>query len=264
VALRWRGAKLPPLDELVQRVAIGPQEIVADISLPSEAGLVSSYIGVQGKQVDNAAVAAVYCRLAALQRETPDFTLTTQVRRAFSAPPGSDPVAHNRDAFVALAMYVVEGQTLDLAPPAVRLVKKCSKPAGDILLAGRVDLAKHWTFSAALASVLGTDTAGAMGEWKELDDSRPSGSGFSFVDLAADRSGLHAARLGAEPATAAGAAQSLARATERELFPLALLAAKEGLSEQQFLARYGNVRTQNYQAAIRSIDRVLGYGRDRL
>jgi uncharacterized protein YfiM (DUF2279 family) len=57
-----------------------------------------------------------------------------------------------------------------------------------ITLAGRHDLAQHFVISATLAAWSGEPVADAIGLYKELDDAR-RGSGFSFVDLAADRAG---------------------------------------------------------------------------
>ena len=58
----------------------------------------------------------------------------------------------------------------------------------NITLAGRHDLAQHFVISAALAAWAGEPVADAIGLYKELEDAR-QGSGFSFVDLAADRAG---------------------------------------------------------------------------
>lgn len=255
--LRWRGARLPPLDELVRQVSVDRQRIVADIGLPQESGLISGLIGVQRAQVDPAAVARIYCRLVSLQRRQPDMRLAEQVRRAFAQPSSEPPQVANRIRFVALALYVERNRTVYLAPEANRLARSCEWPEGEISLAGRTDLAKHWTLSAALASVLGSGAAVALGQWKELDDSLPHGSGFSFVDIAADRSGLHVARRATDPAEAAVWTRRLAKAGEQQLFPLTLLTAQEGLSEQQFLDRYGTVETRNYRATVARIDRVL-------
>jgi hypothetical protein len=155
-------------------------------------------------------------------------------------------------------LFVERDRAFSLAPQTMELARACARPSEEIRLAGRADLAKHWALSAALAVTLGPDAAGALGEWKELDDSLPEGSGFSLVDLAADRSGLHTARRATDPATAAAAAQQLAQATEQQLFPLSLLAAREGLSERQFLTRYGTIASHDYQAEVAAIDRALG------
>lgn len=255
--LDWRGIELSPLDELVRHVAVGRGLVVADLALPRDAGLVSDIVSLQGEGVDGLAAAQVYCRLASMQRRRPETALAAQVGRAFSMPSDQPAEIANRIRFVGLALFVEGNKAFSLAPQAVERAQACKRPKAAILLAGRNDLAKHWSLSAALAVTLGPEAAGALGEWKELDDSLGEGSGFSFVDLAADRSGLQAARRATDPASAAASAQRLAKATEPELFPIALLAAREGLSERQFLARYGTISSRDYRAAVAEIDRRL-------
>ncbi len=57
-----------------------------------------------------------------------------------------------------------------------------------MLLHGRHDLPRHFMGSAAIAVSGGGALSQAIGLFKEIDDSR-GGSGFSFVDLLADRVG---------------------------------------------------------------------------
>jgi len=253
--LRLRGADLPPLDSLVRTVAVEPEAVRFQLVLPRRSGIVRGLIGAGGATVDADAVADIYCRLAAEARREPGASLDVHVRRAFagSAP---DPVARNRAAFVALAQLTVGSRAEDLAPATRARIKSCGK-AGRILLAGRRDLAKHWTLSAALAAVLGENAAGVMGEWKELSDSLEGGSGFSFLDLAADRSGVQAARRATDPATAGAEAAYLARVSEEQLLPVRLMAAQEGLSEAQFLARYRGIDAAQYARTVAWIDREL-------
>ncbi len=61
-------------------------------------------------------------------------------------------------------------------------------------LAGRHDLAQHFAVSATLAAWAGEPVADAIGLYKEMSDAR-HGSGFSFIDLAADRAGTRFGEL---------------------------------------------------------------------
>jgi hypothetical protein len=45
--------------------------------------------------------------------------------------------------------------------------------------------------------------------------------------------------------------------TEEQIFPISLMSAQEGLSEQQFIARFGRIDAANYQEVVRWIDREL-------
>jgi hypothetical protein len=253
--VRGRGVEVPPLGEIVQSVSVGKDEIRAVLRLPKHRGLVRGLMGLRSKPLDVEATRGAYCALAAAQREAPSAELAAHVRRAFGR--GESSVDANRAAFVALAMLAV-GERMDKYLPAAADVRKaCGKVDTALLLAGRGDLAKHWTLSAALAALFGNDAAGSAGVWKELSDSLPDGSGFSFVDVAANRSGLHAARMATSKATASDARAGLALATEAQLLPIALLAAQEGMSERQFLDRYQGVDQAQYQDMVRWIDQEL-------
>jgi hypothetical protein len=128
-------------------------------------------------------------------------------------------------------------------------------------LRGRTDLAKHWGLSAALAATLGERVAANLGEWKELHDSLPEGSGFSFVDLAADRSGLHVARKALDARSAGSTARFLTSVTEEALLPSVLVRAPEGLSGEEFERVFGSLDHGRYRAAIAWIDQRLGLPR---
>ena len=262
-ALNTRGAQLPPFDKVIARVAVGQQDLVAGLHLPAKTGVIDSVVEAGGAAVDIQIAARVYCRLTTRSKEAPDARLASQVRHAFSEAPTFGTEGYNRAAFVGLALFVVGAPAEVLAPSVRPLLRTCGRPRGGILLSNRADLAMHWALSAALGAVLGDKAAVAVGEWKELSDSLPSGSGFSFMDLAADRSGLHTARRAVDPKTAGQTARELAGVTEEQIFPVALSAAQEGLSEQQFIARFGTVETAQYQEMVSWIDRELDRVRSR-
>ena len=58
-----------------------------------------------------------------------------------------------------------------------------------ITLRGRNDLARHFWVSAALSVLSDESRSMTVGITKEMMDATPGGSGFSFVDLTADRAG---------------------------------------------------------------------------
>lgn len=179
------------------------------------------------------------------------------MNRLFAAAPSADEANYNRAAFAALALLVVGEQAEALAPEAASLAKNCRPPNQPVQLHGREDLAKHWVFSAALTSVLGARVAANLGEWKELSDSLPDGSGFSFVDLAADRAGMQAALLAQDPQTSVLAPRALRSAQQEDLLPQALLDAPEGLSQASFSDRFDSLGAQRYNEAVARIDQIL-------
>ncbi|HVF95430.1 MAG TPA: hypothetical protein VM900_14040, partial [Sphingomonas sp.] len=112
----------------------------------------------------------------------------------------------------------------------------------------------------------GGQLARALGEWKELADSlSPQSafavgdpSGFSFVDLAADRSGFGIARAATSEEHATRIAAQLARARPEDLLPRSLLAREESLTNAAFVERYGSIDDPRYDAMVAGIDAVLG------
>ena len=59
-----------------------------------------------------------------------------------------------------------------------------------VYLGGHQDLARHFLISAMLAATAGVDTAGRLGVLKELSDADNKATGFSGVDLLANRAGI--------------------------------------------------------------------------
>lgn len=256
--LRRRGARLPELDAMVRRIAVGPDAVTAALALPSGTRLVDSALRSTGATLDDARTAKMLCRLVAAHRTAPAAELHIHVRRAF-ATGGGTPDA-NRAAFAALALLVAPERATQIFAPAAERAAACGAGPGmfapDTTLHGRPDLAKHWALSAALGAVIGDDAGTALGEWKELADS-DGGSGFSFVDLAADRAGLRAARAAIDPERAAASAATLARADAEALLPARLTGGPEGLTEAQFRARFGSLDADRYTDAVALIDREL-------
>lgn len=123
-----------------------------------------------------------------------------------------------------------------------------------LILRGREDLAQHFLVSAALAAWAGEPLAQAIGIGKEVDDSR-GGSGFSFVDLAADRAGTRLGELAAHDP------ERLAAAVSAGLGDSALLPPIHGLPESmqnaEFQRRFGGVGGPAYTRMSDEIDRRI-------
>lgn len=256
--LNLRGAQLKAPDDMVNGLIITPAGLSTRLNLPRRTRLLRQLNDVQEDPVDQTLVANIYCRLARKQTANPSMDLATQVRRAFKERPvGSSAEGANRAAFVALAMFTVSPNAGNLAGDAVDATKPCRIPPQPLMLIGRNDLPKHWTLSAALAALYGEDISRAMGTWKEISDSGPNGSGFSFVDLSADRSGIHWAVKAGDAAQAEAARRTLATVTEAQIVPLHALALSEGMTEAEFQARYTSTESPEYAAMVDRIDRVL-------
>jgi uncharacterized protein YfiM (DUF2279 family) len=255
---RWRGVDVPPIDDLVRSVRYDKHAVVLAVYLPLGGAFANDLSNFRSQSVDAAHAARIYCRLVAQNRTKASVELSALVRAAFLPMEADLEIAEqNRAILVALAMYVTSVDAGRLAGDASQRARKCLGPKAQALLADRADLANHWALSAALAVSLGDDVGRAMGEWKELSDSRPGGSGFSFVDLAADRAGLSFARRASDPATAAATALKLREAHANDLLPVRALALSEGLTEQSFVAGFNAIDSAQFSAARSRIDAVL-------
>lgn len=261
--LRLRGVQLPPLDRMVQGLTITQGQVRLRLAgaMP-RTHLVQDVLALGGGQVDPARVANLLCSLRAQQRRQPAVDLAVHLGRVMAAVRATAPekmARDHRNAIVALALFTAGKNARRLVADQA-VPDRCAGPLPDVRLAGRADLAKHWAISAALAAVGGLETGRLMGEWKELSDSMAGGSGFSFVDLAADRAGLAVGRAAVDPARAAALRAQLVAISNERLLPRSVLSLAEGLPNDRFVARYRDTDSQRFAAAVTAIDRMLADG----
>lgn len=167
---------------------------------------------------------------------------------------GGDPVADNRAALLVLSSYV-SGQRLDALVPGADAWPAARRLS--VRLHGRVDLAKHFANSAALAATGGQAVAQAVGLFKEIDDSR-GGSGFSFVDLLADEAGTRFGKRATESRVMARAVQPLAAEAVADVDWMPLPdGLSEHMTEAEFNRRYGGVDGPGYRAVLADIARRI-------
>lgn len=165
-----------------------------------------------------------------------------------------DPQADNR-ALLLVASSYVSGRRLGAWLPEAANWPDTARRS--VRLHGRVDLAKHFVNSAALAATGGQAVAQTIGLFKELDDSR-SGSGFSFIDLLADEAGTRFGKRATESRVMARAMQPRA-ATARdddEWMPRPT-GLREHMSEAEFNRQFGGVDGPGYREVLSDIGRRL-------
>lgn len=244
-----------PLAQAVRQFAIGKDQVALALINPGRGAALAGLARAGGATADPGALAAAYCAIA----DTGETDLAVLVRRAaaLKQPGGGSQQDHNRVLLTAIAMRAVPEYRDKLAGAALPLVSGCVASDAPLTLMGRPDLAKHWALSAALAATLGGQVARSMGTWKELADSTGDGTGFSFVDLAADRSGERFAIAAVDPRLARAVHIRLGAMTEAQMLPGELLARPEGLDQAAFERDYTNVTSPEYTAAVRTIDRLL-------
>ena len=168
-------------------------------------------------------------------------------------------VDENRAALYALAIYLGGQDFRKLAKYLLSPEESFSRNRRvRYVLAERRDLVKHFLVSAGLKLMSDSQMGFAVGEFKELLDANEGGSGFSFIDLAADRSGVRFAESATESQQSAARFQQLISAiTQEDAFFPKFRDLEEGLNQRNFIDRYGNVDSQRYREIVELIDQRL-------
>jgi hypothetical protein len=166
---------------------------------------------------------------------------------------GSKPQDENRALLQTLALHAL-GMNIG------RFLGSAHKPADSRLhmtLLKRHDLVKHYLLSAALTVSAGSGLAGAIGVYKELDDSS-RGTGFSFPDLLADRAGIRLAELATGTTRQATRVQQFMGAplSESDFMP-DIKELPEGIMELEFKQRYRDLDSREYRLVEDEINRRL-------
>lgn len=166
----------------------------------------------------------------------------------------SDASAENRAAIMVLAAYVNRNDLSALVPDAAdwdapRYVR--------MRIQKRIDFAQHFSSSAALAVTGGDAISRAIGLYKEIDDA-DGGSGFSFRDLAADMAGTRFGLVAVADNESASALQTrlLEGINDLDLIP-DVSGLEEGLTDKEFVARYGGVGGSRYSAVVTDIEQRI-------
>lgn len=198
-------------------------------------------------------------RLAeAVRAVSPDRPLTLSellallMSQAASEPDSTDPIAANRAVIMLLAAYV-NGQTI--ADPNAPHISKL--PVHTVLLRGRQDLGQHFMASAAMVVQGGNTLSNLIGWYKEMSDS-DGGSGFSFADMAANRSGIRFAELATRDRDSARQLQRIAsRGLIDDDFMPRIDGLPEGMTKRDFEVSFGGQQDPAYQGMIARIDRQI-------
>ncbi|WP_286261272.1 hypothetical protein [Thalassotalea atypica] len=186
------------------------------------------------------------------------FDLAKQRTGTFADEVAVTAVDENQSALLALALYfgserfkllIGEFKPLSAGDARIQHEKRAT-----VTLRERVDLQKHFVYSAALELFSSQYASDALGEFKEFLDSNQGGSGFSFADLQADRAGTRLAMIVTGSETSAQKAQQiLSSITDEQLLP-SISGLKEGLSKSRFKQEYKTVNSDSYQKMLGDID----------
>lgn len=173
---------------------------------------------------------------------------------------GRDAVHSNKAAILALGVILGEERIAKVAkrPVDVNRIGEFSALRNRVTVAGRHDLPRHFWVSAALVILSSESQSKTVGIAKELVDATDGGSGFSFVDLAANRAGM----LLAVAATKNGANARIMQAriglgvAIGDFFP-SVEGLPEGLSRDEFQSQFGGVGGKETRRLKNEIERRL-------
>jgi hypothetical protein len=166
----------------------------------------------------------------------------------------ADPVTENRALLSVLGYWASSDRTL-----ATELLGKDAGPPlrFNARLQRRRDLARHFLTSAAIAVTADDTLADIAGTFKEVSDA-DRGSGFSFVDLAADRAGIRFGNTSVASVDQARNIQQLVSEgiTEQDIMP-DVGELSEGIQLERFKRDFGDLDSPVYRSALRRIDRQI-------
>ncbi len=164
-------------------------------------------------------------------------------------------VAENTALLNALAHYISGSSYRQLmGTPEIDVGKKT--PRRYLLLAGRLDLTKHFLLSAFISNSAGGGVADALGLFKEFKDSQ-GGSGFSFSDLVADKAGTHFAKLATNEQTARALQKVMKGVQDEGAFMPDVNRLPENIQELEFKSRYRSLESAEYKLIEEEITRRL-------
>lgn len=168
-------------------------------------------------------------------------------------------VRENRAAILTLSYVIGHPRVGALLGGNVPALSRPARAAlRSVSLRQRRDWAQHFTISAALKVLSGASISRDLGILKEELDA-DGGSGFSFGDLLADRSGTMMAVRATQSEQAAVAMQKRITSgfVESDFMPEGS-DLPEGLSDEEFQQVYGGVAGDRYQRVVEEIDRRIG------
>lgn len=160
----------------------------------------------------------------------------------------------NEAAIMALAIYAGHHRFANLVGDVQPESGKVALPNAKSTLKSRADLNQHFIFSAAIKILSEQGLSLAIGEFKELMDRSDDGSGYSFVDLAADFAGVQFAITATTPSSAISLQNILADNNDESLFFPSIKGLPEGLNKNEFSQRFTQVDSPKYLKMVQRIN----------
>jgi hypothetical protein len=173
---------------------------------------------------------------------------------------GSNAVFPNKAAILALGVIMGDDQVVRVGRRAIDPDRKGERESlrRKVTVHGRGDLPRHFAVSAALVVLADQNRSLAVGIAKEVSDSNPGGSGFSFVDMLANKSGIRLAVLATRNNESARTMQKLViQSSNRFQFIPEIRGLPEGLSSERFESEFGGLGGRKTRELFAEIDRRI-------
>ncbi|MBL1265427.1 hypothetical protein [Candidatus Methylomicrobium oryzae] len=171
---------------------------------------------------------------------------------AFNRSTPESAIEENRLVIFAVNDYVNKHQIPKLLDATD--LKTAEKPQYSAFMYKRIDLAQHFIGAAALTASVNGKLAKVMGEQKELSDA-DGGSGFSFIDLAADKAGTRFGEIATStPENARKIQKAMSTIRSYSEFMPDPRDLPEKMSAEEFRKRFGAINSPEYQKISKEID----------
>jgi len=173
---------------------------------------------------------------------------------------GTDAIEPNKAAILALGVILGEERVARVAGRKIDIGRRDEMKTlyRRISVRGRNDLARHFWVSAALTILSDESRSMDVGITKELMDATAGGSGFSFVDLTADRAGtLFATAATRDAASARELQMAIKKGFDTGDFFPEIEGLPEGLSRDVFQTKYGGLGGAGTSRIVDDIRRRL-------
>lgn len=171
---------------------------------------------------------------------------------AYENTPEDNAIQENRAIIIAVGSYIYKNDLRHYLP--LGLVYSKEYP---VYAYKRTDIPQHFIGSALLASVDSSLLGEQIGIDKELGDAQ-KGSGFSFIDLTADRAGT---RFGKKAIHSRSQARELQRVMSSTRDYSAIIPdvtdLPEHMDEKEFSGKFGEVDSSSYSELIKEIDKRI-------
>ncbi len=241
-----------PIPDLKQRVSLFKDRVKG---VRDEFALVADPVAVQAYYLQ-------LCKLGEHGHKVKSISLGYYLAEAYNLASkrtqfGGNAVDENRAALFALAIYLGSTRFESFVGEVITdELAHCDGYSVNTRVANRKDLRLHFIYSAALKVLGDSGVSFAIGEFKEMMDSGQGGSGFSFVDLAADRTGIRFAEVALErDGGGALRLQQMAKnLTDESTFFPEINGLPEDIPQAQFDSQYGGVEGALYAEYVQDID----------